>query len=130
MTTETPNLEEAIRGLATRGEISHISLTRNSANTKWRGSFTMCSKFGVSFSEDADPVKALMLALTTAKMKPARVPKRDDHQVETIPQDTVDVENTIAADVASAEVDQYLAGINAKIEPVSPTVQADIDALM
>ena len=38
----------------------------------WRASFTMCSHFGVSFAEDKDPVEALMLAFTSAKLKKPR----------------------------------------------------------
>lgn len=67
--TTTPNLEDTIRSLASRGEISHISLVPSQDGKKWRGSFAMCSKFGISFAEDADPIKALSLACTTAKMR-------------------------------------------------------------
>jgi hypothetical protein len=68
----TPTLEDTIRDLAKRGEISHISLTPSQNGKLWRGSFTMCSHFGVSFAEDADPVQALMLAFTSAKLKKPR----------------------------------------------------------
>jgi len=70
MTTQT--LEDLLRDLAKRGEISHISLTPSQNGKLWRGSFTMCSHFGVSLAEDADPVQALMLALTSAKLKKPR----------------------------------------------------------
>ena len=71
----TQNLEDVIRDLAARGELNHISLSGPSSNSKkFRASFAMCSKFGISFGEDEDPVKAVMLACTTAKMKPQRTP--------------------------------------------------------
>lgn len=68
----TPTVEEVLNDLAKRGEISHISLVP-SQNGKWRASFAMCSAFGVSFAEDADPAKAIILACTTAKLKRPRV---------------------------------------------------------
>ena len=68
----TPTLEDTIRSLAARGEISHISLTPSQGGRMWRASFTMCSHFGVSFAEDKDPVEALMLAFTSAKLKKPR----------------------------------------------------------
>jgi hypothetical protein len=69
-------LDETLRALAKRGEISHISLAPSQNGKMWRGAFAMCSKYGVSFAEDADPVQALMLACTTAKMKPRRAEKQ------------------------------------------------------
>lgn len=70
------NLEDVLRDLAKRGEISHISLTPAQNGTLFRASFAMCSNFGISFAEDADPVKAIITACTTAKMKPQRIQKR------------------------------------------------------
>lgn len=106
------NLEDVIRELAARGEISHFSLVPSQKGKLWRGTFAMCSKFGVSFAEDVDPVVALTMALTTAKMKPARTPIRDQDLVPTIPQETVEVEPE--AYVTRAEADEYLAGIIAR----------------
>lgn len=102
MTTIT--LEDAIRNLATRGEISHISLTPSQNGTKWRGSYAMSSKFGVSFAEDADPVKALMLAMTTGSVKARPPTKRDTDAAEarstgSIPQETTDA-NPVADEFA------------------------------
>jgi hypothetical protein len=67
------NLEDVIHDLARRGEISDLGLSMNSAGTKWRAHFAMCSKYGYSYAEDADPVKAMLMACLTAKMKPRRV---------------------------------------------------------
>ncbi len=67
-----PTLEDTIRDLAKRGEISHISLVPSQGGKTWRATFAMCRHFGVSFAEDADPVKAVLLALTTAKLKKPR----------------------------------------------------------
>jgi hypothetical protein len=80
-------LEEVLRDLAKRGEISHISLTPSQDGKLWRASFTMCSKFGASFAEDADPARAIILACTTAKLKPRTPAKKrpgliDHHDVE------------------------------------------------
>lgn len=67
-----PNLEDVIRDLAKRGELNHISLTPSRNGKSFRASFAMCSVFGISFAEDEDPVKAIIVACTTAKMKPQR----------------------------------------------------------
>lgn len=87
---KTPTLEDVIRDLAKRGEISHISLTPSQNGKLWRGSFAMCSRFGISYAEDADPVKALIIACTTAKLKPAPRMRRGDHDF--IEQSTVEVD--------------------------------------
>lgn len=78
----TPSLEDTIRDLAKRGEISHISLVPSQGGRMWRASFAMCSMWGVSHAEDADPVRAIMVALTTAKMKKprARIEHREDEK--------------------------------------------------
>jgi hypothetical protein len=77
------NLEDVLRDLAKRGEISHISLVPSQNGKLWRASFAMCSKFGVSFAEDADPAKAIIIACTTAKTKPQRAAK---HHIEAEPE--------------------------------------------
>jgi hypothetical protein len=110
----TPTLEDTIRELAARGEISDIGLSMNSTYTKWRASFTPCSKFGVSYAEDEDPVKALQLALTSAHLRkprsgsPKAMAAEEARATGRIEQDTVDV--SLEADAATAEVD---AGIDA-----------------
>lgn len=90
------SLEQTIRDLAARGEISDISLSMNATHTKWRACFVPCSVFGQSFAEDVDPVKALLLALSSTKLasKKPRNPR-----VKSIPQDTIVVENTTSAEV-------------------------------
>jgi hypothetical protein len=101
MTTKT--LEEVLRDLAKRGELSHISLAQSQSSKMWRASFAMCSRFGVSYAEDEQPDRALLLALTTANLKKPRV--------------TVDLKpdeftRTIEADRAT---DECLAGIQAHV---------------
>jgi hypothetical protein len=80
------SLEDVLRDLAKRGEISHISLAPSQNGRQWRASFAMCSKFGVSFAEDADPAKAIILACTTAKMKPQRATKSDLIDMRPVPE--------------------------------------------
>lgn len=63
------DLETTIRDLVRAGEISHLSLTPSQNGKTWRTAYAMCSRFGISFAEDADPVKSMMLAMTTAKTK-------------------------------------------------------------
>jgi len=69
-------VDDVLRDLAKRGEISHISLVPSQNGKLWRASFAMSSKFGVSFAEDADPARAIIIACTTAKMKPRPAQKR------------------------------------------------------
>jgi hypothetical protein len=71
MTAQT--VDDVLRDLAKRGEISHISLVPSQNGKLWRASFSMCSKFGSSFAEDADPAKAIIIACTTANMKRRKV---------------------------------------------------------
>jgi hypothetical protein len=100
----TPTLEETIRALAAKGEISDLGLSMNSTGTKWRASFVPCSQHGVSYAEDADPVKALILALSTIKVRRRALPTTD---------------RELAADEAKA---------TAKIDQT--TVDADVEDLM
>jgi hypothetical protein len=103
----TATLEQTIRDLAARGEISDLSLSMNASHTKWRAVLVPCSQFSMSVAEDVDPVKALMMAMNVklASKKP-RNPR-----VRGIQQETIVVENTTSAEVEC-----------------SP--DADIDALM
>lgn len=113
--TTTPSLEDTLRHLASRGEISHISLAPSQKGKLWRASFAMCSKFGVSYAEDADPATAIILACNTAKLK-RRAPIKVDGKLveasESIPQEIVEVEPE--SYVSPAQADEYLAGIQAK----------------
>lgn len=93
-------LEAKIRELAQRGEISHISLSPSRDGQMWRGSYAMCSTFGVSFAEDPDPVQALLRAMTSAKLRRRAPTKRETDAAEArstaaIPQATVDVDQGI-----------------------------------
>ena len=81
------SLEDTLRDLAARGEISHISLVPSQSGKMWRGSFAMCSHFGVSFAEDKDPVQALMLVLTSAKLKKPRASINLKPEPEPTPKD-------------------------------------------
>lgn len=82
MIPNSPDLSEVIRDLAKRGELTHLSLTPSQGGKKWRASFAMSSKFGISFGEDEDPVKAMVLACTTAKMKPRPAIRHADPMIE------------------------------------------------
>ena len=97
----SPNLEDVIRFVANRGELSHLSLAQSQDGKMWRASFSMCSHFGVSFAEDADPVQAIALALTTAKLKKPRVSLnlKPDHVETRDPSPPVAVEEDPLADL-------------------------------
>lgn len=60
-------LEETLRDLATRGEITHISLVPSKQG--WRATYAPASIFGNSIAEDRDPVKAILMACEAAKVK-------------------------------------------------------------
>ena len=74
MTQQT--VDAVLRDLAARGELNHVSIVPSQNGKMWRASFAMCSRFGISFAEDADPAQAIILACTTAKMKPRPAEKR------------------------------------------------------
>lgn len=129
MPEKITSLEALIRDRAARGDISHISLTPSQDGKLWRASYAPCSVFGVTHSEDKDPIKAIILALSTTKIK-SRAPVRLRDEQETV--------NAIDAEVISEELpashpahypaqlggdpsipghiqhDEYLAGIAAK----------------
>ena len=69
--TATPSLklEETIRELMDRGELVGFSCHCSAINGNYLASFTMATKHGNSLSEDKDPIKALMMAFTSAKLK-------------------------------------------------------------
>jgi hypothetical protein len=92
-------LEQTIRDLAARGEISDLSLAMNASHTMWRACFVPCSVFGQSFAEDVDPVKALLLALSSAKLasKKLRNPR-----VKGISQEPITVEGAEVGDEIDA----------------------------
>lgn len=100
---EMPSLEETIRDIVARGELTHFSLTPSQGGRMWRASFTPASTFGNTISEDADPIKALMMAFTTTKMKRRPPSDRDLAAMEAtatgkIEQETVEVEPVAEAD--------------------------------
>lgn len=105
-------LEETIRQLAARGEISNLSLSKNGTGSKWRACFAPCSVFGLSYAEDPDPCVALQRALTSVKLKTRKAHVKDQDLVSTIPQSIVEVEPE--AYISAAQADEYLAGIQAK----------------
>lgn len=64
----TQNLEDVIRDIIARGEMTHLSLTPSQNGALWRASFSPAKNFGNSFAEDKDPIAALMRAMTSAKL--------------------------------------------------------------
>lgn len=62
------NLEEVIRDLAARGELTHLSLTPRGKG--FSASFGAASPAGgYGFGEAADPVDAILNAIETVKLK-------------------------------------------------------------
>lgn len=91
-----PSLEETINDLRARGELVGLSVNCSAISGKYLASFTMGSMFGQSLAEDADPVKALMLAMTSAKLKRKAPTRREELGAEAkatgvIPQPVVEV---------------------------------------
>lgn len=70
------NLEDMLRDVVKAGELSHLSLVPSQNGKSFRTSYAMCSKFGITFAEDPDPVKSIMLAISTAKIKKPPAPRR------------------------------------------------------
>lgn len=65
-----PSLEDAIREMAARGEITHLSLTPRGKN--WGASFSPASSMGNAFGEDKDPVEAIFQAFEEIKLRRPR----------------------------------------------------------
>ena len=68
-------LEDLIQDLVKRGELSYLSLAKNSAGV-WVAVFTPCSEYGSVVLGHSDPVLALKQALSARKLKskPAKIP--------------------------------------------------------
>jgi len=70
-------LEERIRDLAERGNLTHISLTPRHDGRKllgWAASYSPATGWGQGFGLDADPVTAILTAIDD--WKPARKPRK------------------------------------------------------
>lgn len=98
------DLEDLIRDVAARGELTHLSLAprkieqgENKFVNGWGATFAPASVMGNTFGESTDPVEALKSAITDAKLrrrppfedgegaKPAKVErpkKREKSQVD------------------------------------------------
>jgi hypothetical protein len=61
------SLEDMIRDLALRGELSHLSIAPR--GNGWSVSFCPTSKFGVFFGEHKDPVEAIKAALEAPRLR-------------------------------------------------------------
>ncbi len=69
------NLEELIRDMAERGELTHLSISpvHNGKKVTWAVSFCAASPInGYTFILDDDPVDAMMRAITETKLKKRR----------------------------------------------------------
>lgn len=76
------DLETTLHDLAARGDITHLSLVPSQDGKLWRACYAPASVFGHTFAEDKDPVKAIMMAFKTTKLK-SRAPRMRD-EPETI----------------------------------------------
>lgn len=66
------DLETKIRELATRGELTHLSIVpvagKGPNGVVWSASYSPASKWGSGFGRDADPVKAMMMAFDDVRL--------------------------------------------------------------
>lgn len=89
------NLEDTIRDLTARGELTHLSLAPNPTGKGWRATFSPASVFGVCHGGDPDPVKAMLLAIDGAKLR-RKATFKDDARIA---QSDVEVVADPAADL-------------------------------
>lgn len=75
MQTTTTSLEDTLRAVVEKGDLTHISLTPSQDGKTWRAAYTPAKKFGVIFAEDPDPVKALLVAFGKQR-KPVDISRR------------------------------------------------------
>lgn len=76
-------LEEKIRDVAARGELTHLSVVPVAGG--WSASFAHASGYGTSFAQDPDPVKAMIKALGMPKLARLRMSKpnqKDDENMD------------------------------------------------
>lgn len=62
-------LEDRIRDLAKRGELTHVSLAPTLNGKGWKAAYSPSSVFGNSIAEHADPVQAILAAFDGIKLK-------------------------------------------------------------
>jgi hypothetical protein len=70
---QSGDFENKLRELVERGDVTDLGLTPTSDGKLWRATYAPASVHGLSIVEDADPVKALYLALTNIKIKSRKV---------------------------------------------------------
>jgi len=70
-------LEDLIRDAAAKGNMTHLSIIPAPNGTSWRASFTPAKRMGIAYGEDADPVKAMALAIKHG-MKRENLTKTED----------------------------------------------------
>lgn len=66
------NLEDMIRAACANGDMTHLSVApvagKGPNNVVWSASFSPASRFGSGFGRDADPVRAMKLAMTDTRL--------------------------------------------------------------
>lgn len=67
------NLEDMIRAAAKNGELTHMSVVpvagKGPDGIVWSATYSPASQWGAGFGRDADPVKAIKLAMTDDRFK-------------------------------------------------------------
>lgn len=68
------NLEDAIRDLVSRGELTHFSIAPrvNGKFKGWAASVSPATGFGNAYAEDPDPIKAALDAIEQIKARRPR----------------------------------------------------------
>jgi len=66
-------LEELIRDRAAKGELVHLSVVHSALDSKWHAIYAPAHVYGVENGAGADPVEALIAALTSVKSSRKRV---------------------------------------------------------
>lgn len=67
------NLEDMIRDVAKRGDMTHLSLVpvagKGPGNIAWAATFAPAARFGLGRGHHVDPVEAMKLAMTDTRVK-------------------------------------------------------------
>lgn len=66
------NLEDLIRDIVARGELTHLSVSPMPTGKGFTASYAPAGVFGVTIKTHDDPVAALRLAITSTKLKGRR----------------------------------------------------------
>lgn len=124
-------LEEKIRGLAAKGELTHISIAAKDG--MFYANYAPASASGYAQGVDADPVTALEAALAASPIKPKRVRKPAESEPEPAAADDANITAAVTHEAVAAAAENDADAAAAAVmdgEIITAAVNATPPALM